>query len=152
MHAILHSYISNTHTHTLTHMHALTHTCMYLHTHTQTAIGNYGTALECYLHAGAISSQFFETEVPTSTWTQTVYRRIIKCCTKLGYNTHAAIFSQFLQPVDYELAFEILNSSISTTVESLFAHFWDMTIIEYLICILKKITVVIIFTPPSPTF
>lgn len=106
------------------------------HTALSAAIGKYGIALESYLQAGSISSQFFETEVPSSLWTQTVYKRMIKCCMKLAYSTHAAIFCQFLQPVDYELAFEILKSNVNTAVESLFAHFWDMTIIEFLICIL----------------
>ena len=100
-----------------------------------TAIGDYGAAMENYLQSGAISSYFFESDIPSQTWTPAVYHRMINCCGKLGYHTHAAILCQFLQPVDYELAFEILKNNVESTVDSLFIHFWDMTIIEYLICI-----------------
>ena len=100
------------------------------------AIGDYGAAIENYLQSGAISSDFFESDIPSQTWTPAVYHRMINCCGKLGYHTHAAILCQFLQPVDYELAFGILKNNVESTVDSLFIHFWDMTIIEYLICIL----------------
>ena len=92
--------------------------------------------MENYLQSGAISSDFFESDIPPQTWTTAVYRRMISCCEKLGYHTHAAILCQFLHPVDYELAFGILKNNVESTVDSLFVHFWDMTIIEYLICIL----------------
>ena len=103
------------------------------------AIGDYGAAIENYLQSGAISSDFFESDIPSQTWTPAVYHRMINCCGKLGYHTHAAILCQFLQPVDYELAFGILKNNVESTVDSLFVHFWDMTIIEYLICILSNI-------------
>ena len=101
------------------------------------AIGDYGAAMENYLQSGAISSEFFESDVPPQTWTPAVYHCMISCCEKLNYHTHAAILCQFLQPVDYELAFGILKNNVESTVDSLFVHFWDMTIIEYLICILN---------------
>ena len=92
--------------------------------------------MQSYLQSGAISSNYFESDVPSP---PTVYHRMISCCGKLGYHTHAAILCQFLQPVDYELAFGILKNNVESTVDSLFIHFWDMTIIEYLVCILPYI-------------
>ena len=86
---------------------------------------------------------FFESDIPPQTWTPAVYCRIISCCEKLGYHTHAAILCQFLQPVDYELAFGILKNNVESMVDSLFVHFWGMTIIEYLICILTAIHTVL---------
>ena len=110
-------------------------------THTA-AIGDYGAAMENYLQSGAISSNFFESDIPGQTWTPAVYHHMINCCGKLGYHTHAAILCQFLQPVNYELAFGILKNNVESTVDSLFVHFWDMTIIEYLICILLLFTLI----------
>jgi hypothetical protein len=72
---------------------------------------------------------------------------MLSCCEKLGYHTHAAILCQFLQPVDYELAFGILKNNVESTVDSLFVHFWDMTIIEYLICILNELLLASQFSP-----
>ena len=105
--------------------------------------------MENYLQSSAISSDFFESDIPPQTWTAAVYRRMISCCEKLGYHTHAAILCQFLHPVDYELAFGIFKNNVESTVDSLFVHFWDMTIIEYLICILVHCSV--ISPPPSPS-
>ena len=73
----------------------------------------------------------------------------------------AVLFCQLLVPVDYELAFSLLSNHsrcpilvsfytlyisntiytvfpYSSMVESYFSYFWDMVVIEYLICILTK--------------
>ena len=106
--------------------------------------------MENYLQSGTISSNFFESDIPPQTWTPAVYRRMLSCCEKLGYHTHAAILCQFLQPVDYELAFGILKNNVESTVDSLFIHFWDMTIIEYLICILNAVPLTSLLTSLRP--
>lgn len=102
------------------------------------ATGKYGAALGYYLESGMVPSKYFEDEVPAEIWTQQVYRRMIKCCSHLGYYTHVVILSQFLKPVDYELAFTTLRNHSSNTIESLYVHLWDMSIIEYIIYIHSK--------------
>ena len=76
----------------------------------------------------------------------------------------AVLLCQLLVPVDYELAFSLLSThsrldrysvsavlltshslrlslslSVSLMAESYFTYFWDMVIIEYLICILTRL-------------
>ena len=121
-----------THTHTRTQAHAHTHT----HTHTLTATGDYGAAIHNYLSAGSLISRHFQTDVPPNVWSQEVYKRLIACCSKLGYHTHALVLCQLLELVDYEFAFGMVMNTVGSMVECMFTHLWDMTIIEYLICIL----------------
>ena len=97
---------------------------------------NYGAALHNYLSAGSKVSCHYQNDVPQDTWTPDVHKRLIACCSKLGYHTHALILCQLLEPVDYEYAFNVMKSNVGALSEGLFSHLWDMTIIEYLICIL----------------
>ena len=105
------------------------------HTHT-TAKQNHGAALRNYLTAGSMVSGYFQNDVLQDIWTPDVYKRLITCCSKLGYHTHALLLCQLLDPIDYEYAFSIMKGNVGVLSESLFTHLWDMTIIEYLICIL----------------
>lgn len=102
------------------------------------ATGKYGASLLCYLKAGAVTSRYFEDNVPSDIWPVQVYRKIITCCTHLNFHTHAVLFCQLLNPVDYELAFSLLTNHSSSMMESYFMYFWDMVIIEYLIYINAK--------------
>lgn len=99
-------------------------------------MGEYGAALESYMEAAALASNHFQKEIPGTVWSQVTLHRLISCCCRLCYFTQAVVLCQLLVPVDYELAFRILKENGSHTVASMFPYFWDMTIIEYLICIL----------------
>lgn len=92
--------------------------------------------MHSYLLAGSLTSNHFETDVPSDVWSQDVFKRLIACSSKLGYHSHALILCQLPEPVDYESTFGMLRSTVISLVESMFTHLWDMTIIEYLICIL----------------
>ena len=82
-------------------------------------------------------------------------------CVLYTCKPQAVLFCQLLVPVDYELAFSLLSNHsrcpilvsfytlyisntiytvfpYSSMVESYFSYFWDMVVIEYLICILTK--------------
>ena len=101
------------------------------------ALCEYGAALEGYMEAAALSTSHFHDPVPEEVWPANILRRLINCCQRLNYHTQAAILCQLLQPVDYDLAFRILRENATTLLENMFGYFWDMTIIEYLICILQ---------------
>ena len=87
------------------------------------------------MEAAALATNHFHREIPEGVWSQAILRRLISCCCKFSYFTQAAILCQLLHPVDYELAFSILRENCHATMDSFFPYFWDMTIIEYLICI-----------------
>jgi hypothetical protein len=90
------------------------------------------------MEAAALASDHFHRDIPATVWSQVTLRRLIACCCRLRYFTQAVVLCQLLQPVDYEHTFSILRENASETVASMFPYLWDMTIIEYLICILKS--------------
>lgn len=92
------------------------------------------------MEAGALTSAHFHHEVPDEVWSQPTLRQLVRCCCRLGYYTQAVLLCQLLHPVDYELAFGIMKENASHMTEGMFQYFWDMSIIEYLICILRMIS------------
>lgn len=85
-----------------------------------------------------IASDFFSQPVPRSHIDDLVYRRMIKSCAHLQCYTQAAVLCQFLEEVDYSLAFKMAASDqkSSTSADAMDAYYhciWDTTILEYLI-------------------
>ncbi|KAG9478780.1 hypothetical protein GDO78_012440 [Eleutherodactylus coqui] len=73
------------------------------------ASNQYSAALNYYLQAGAVSSDFFTKQVPPDVYTDQVIKRMIKCCSLLNCHTQVAILCQFLREVDYKTAFKALQ-------------------------------------------
>ncbi|KAG8133795.1 hypothetical protein E2320_011546 [Naja naja] len=66
-----------------------------------------------------------------------VIKRMIKCCSLLNCHTQVAILCQFLREVDYKTAFKALQEQNShDAMDSYYDYIWDITILEYLTCIL----------------
>ncbi|MEE6463501.1 hypothetical protein FKM82_005937 [Ascaphus truei] len=73
------------------------------------ASNQYSAALNYYLQAGAVCSDFFTKQVPPDVYTDQVIKRMIKCCSLLNCHTQVAILCQFLREVDYKTAFKSLQ-------------------------------------------
>uniref|UniRef100_A0A669DFA9 Integrator complex subunit 8 n=1 Tax=Oreochromis niloticus TaxID=8128 RepID=A0A669DFA9_ORENI len=69
----------------------------------------YSAALNLYLQAGAVCSDFFTKAVPPDIYTDQVLKRMIKCCSMLNCHTQVAVLCQFLREVDYMTAFKALQ-------------------------------------------
>ncbi|KTF81664.1 hypothetical protein cypCar_00042118 [Cyprinus carpio] len=64
---------------------------------------------------------------------------MIKCCSLLNCHTQVAVLCQFLREVDYMTAFKALQEQNShDSMDSFYDYIWDVTILEYLTCILFK--------------
>ncbi|XP_015474391.1 integrator complex subunit 8 isoform X1 [Parus major] len=101
------------------------------------ATNQYSAALHYYLQAGAVCSDFFNKMVPPDVYTDQVIKRMIKCCSLLNCHTQVAILCQFLREVDYKTAFKALQEQNShDAMDSYYEYIWDVTILEYLTCIL----------------
>ncbi|XP_046812831.1 integrator complex subunit 8 isoform X2 [Vespa crabro] len=101
-------------------------------------LGYYESAMKYYLEAIMVASDFFSQPIPRAQIDDLVYRRMIKCCAHLQCYTQAAILCQFLEEVDYSLAFKMAGSDQKscTTADAMDAYYhciWDTTILEYLI-------------------
>ncbi|KAK2577342.1 hypothetical protein KPH14_003465 [Odynerus spinipes] len=101
-------------------------------------LGYYESAMKYYLEAIMVASDFFSQPIPRAQIDDLVYRRMIKCCAHLQCYTQAAILCQFLEEVDYSLAFKMAASDQKScaTADAMDAYYhciWDTTILEYLI-------------------
>ncbi|XP_063780202.1 integrator complex subunit 8 isoform X2 [Pseudophryne corroboree] len=97
------------------------------------ATNQYSAALNYYLQAGAVTSDFFTKQVPPDVYTDQVIERMIKCCSLLNCHTQVAILCQFLREVDYKTAFKALQEQNShDAMDSYYEYIWDVTILEYL--------------------
>uniref|UniRef100_A0A3Q3R083 INTS8 TPR repeats domain-containing protein n=1 Tax=Monopterus albus TaxID=43700 RepID=A0A3Q3R083_MONAL len=82
----------------------------------------YSAALNFYLQAGAVCSDFFTKAVPPDVYTDQV-----------------AILCQFLREVDYMTVFKALQEQNShDAMDSFYDYIWDVTILEYLTYIHHK--------------
>ncbi|XP_063307296.1 integrator complex subunit 8 [Pelobates fuscus] len=97
------------------------------------ASNQYSAALNYYLQAGAVCSDFFTKQVPPEVYTDQVIKRMIKCCSLLNCHTQVAILCQFLREIDYKTAFKALQEQNShDAMDSYYEYIWDVTILEYL--------------------
>ncbi|XP_015607164.1 integrator complex subunit 8 [Cephus cinctus] len=98
----------------------------------------YESAMKYYLEAIMVSSDLFSQPVPRTQIDDLVYRRMIKCCAHLQCYTQAAVLCQFLEEVDYSLAFKMAASDQKScapadAMDAYYHCVWDTTILEYLI-------------------
>ncbi|XP_031730742.1 integrator complex subunit 8 isoform X3 [Anarrhichthys ocellatus] len=93
----------------------------------------YSAALNLYLQAGAVCSDFFTKAVPPDVYSDQVLKRMIKCCSMMNCHTQVAVLCQFLREVDYMTAFKALQEQNShDAMDSFYDYIWDVTILEYL--------------------
>ncbi|KAG8441765.1 hypothetical protein GDO86_010805 [Hymenochirus boettgeri] len=97
------------------------------------ATNQYSAALNYYIQAGAVCSDFFTKQVLPEVYTDQVIKRMIKCCSMLNCHTQVAILCQFLREIDYKTAFKALQEQNShDAMDSYYEYIWDVTILEYL--------------------
>ncbi|XP_011300437.1 integrator complex subunit 8 [Fopius arisanus] len=104
-------------------------------------LGYYESAIKYYLEAIMVSSDLFSQQVPRPL--QSVYWRMIKCCAHLQCYTQATVLCQFLEDVNYSLAFAMASSDQKScaTADAMDAYYhciWDVTILEFLIHLHSK--------------
>ncbi|XP_012271217.1 integrator complex subunit 8 isoform X2 [Orussus abietinus] len=102
------------------------------------ALGYYESAMKYYLEATMVASDLFSQPVPRNLIDDLVYRRMIKCCAHLLCYTQAVVLCQFLEEVDYSLAFKMAagdqkNCAPADAMDAYYYCIWDTTILEYLI-------------------
>ncbi|KAL0124939.1 hypothetical protein PUN28_006658 [Cardiocondyla obscurior] len=98
----------------------------------------YESAMRYYLDAIMVASDLFSQPIPRAQIDDLVYRRMIKCCAHLQCYTQAAVLCQFLEEVDYSLAFKMAASdqkscAVADAMDAYYHCIWDTTILEYLV-------------------
>ncbi|XP_076765909.1 integrator complex subunit 8 isoform X2 [Xylocopa sonorina] len=105
--------------------------------------GYYESAMKYYLEAIMVASDLFSQPIPRLQIDDLVYRRMIKCCAHLQCYTQAAVLCQFLEEVDYTLAFKMAASdqkscASADAMDAYYHCIWDTTLLEYLIYLHTK--------------
>ncbi|XP_031784985.1 integrator complex subunit 8 isoform X1 [Nasonia vitripennis] len=100
-------------------------------------LGYYESAMKYYLEAIIVATDLFTLKIQGQL-DDLVYRRMIKCCAHLQCNTQAVVLCQFLDEVDYALAFKMAgneqkNAAPNDAMDAYYHCIWDTTILEYLI-------------------
>ncbi|KAH0567519.1 integrator complex subunit 8 [Cotesia glomerata] len=101
----------------------------------------YESAMKYYLEAIMVESNLFSQRVPGHL--QPMYWRMIKSCAHLQCYTQATVLCQFLEEINYSLAFKMASSDqkscASTDAMDAYYHcIWDTTILEFLIHLHSK--------------
>ncbi|KAM7448754.1 Integrator complex subunit 8 [Porites harrisoni] len=97
--------------------------------------GNYSSALQYYLEAGAVSSSFFNLPVPANVWDDQVYKKMVTCCSAMKAHIQAALLCQCMEVKDYTTAFKALQQAANSSSDAMdfyYGFFWDVTMLEYL--------------------
>ncbi|KAK0179235.1 hypothetical protein PV327_008044 [Microctonus hyperodae] len=103
-------------------------------------LGHHGSAMKYYLQAIIVANELFSQPVRPL---QSVYWRMIKCCAHLQCYTQATVLCQFLEEVNYSLAFKMASSeqkncASADAMDAYYHCIWDTTILEYLIHLHSK--------------
>lgn len=98
--------------------------------------------MKYYIETLIIATDFFNQPPCKPHIDDHIFRRMIKCCTQLNCHTQAAILCQFLDDIDYALAFKCLGENKSNNCNDAFDAYynciWDTTILEYLVFLHNK--------------
>ncbi|XP_037037569.1 integrator complex subunit 8 [Bradysia coprophila] len=100
---------------------------------------NNEAAMACYTNVLITGSEYCTLPLQRPVIDDHIVKRMIKCCLNLGCNMQAAILCQFLEDVDYVLAFKSLSEksnravSFSDAMDAYYDCIWDPTLLEFII-------------------
>lgn len=110
---------------------------------------NFEVAMACYVNAIMTGSEYCTLNLQRQI-DDYIIRRMIKCSTNLGCSIQAAILCQFLEEIDYGLAFKTFtersafkaanekSSHFFDAMDSYFNCIWDPTLLEFIVNLLNK--------------
>ncbi|KAK8407265.1 hypothetical protein O3P69_002074 [Scylla paramamosain] len=96
----------------------------------------YHNALAGYLTAVFVATDFLRNDngVDQSVLTDSIIRRMIRCCMNLNCYTQATILCQFLENIDYCTALRCLQErSAVDAMDAYYCCLWDVSLIEFII-------------------
>lgn len=111
---------------------------------------NNEVAMACYINAIMVGSEYCTMNLQRQI-DDYIIRRMIKCSTNLGCCMQAAILCQFLEEIDYSLAFKTFTDrsaafkavtekslNFSDAMDSYFNCIWDPTLLEFMVNLQTK--------------
>ncbi|XP_059608523.1 integrator complex subunit 8 [Phlebotomus argentipes] len=98
--------------------------------------GDNEAAIKGYVNALISGTEYCTLHLQKPLIDDAVVRRMIKCSTNLGCHMQATVLCQFLDDVDYGLAFKCISeksASFTDAIDTYYSCIWDVTILEFII-------------------
>lgn len=97
--------------------------------------GNYEAAMRQYVSALIICTDYCTSPIQKQLIDDYTIKRMIKCSNQLGCYIQAAVLCQYLDEIDYGLAFKNISEKATNFADATDAFYnciWDSTILEYI--------------------
>jgi len=98
--------------------------------------GNNEAAMKFYAQSLIIGTEYCLMPIQRPIVDEGVIKKMIKCSSNLGCYLQAAVLCQFMEEIDYSLAFKCLQEKTSNFQDAMDAYYsliWDSTLLEYII-------------------
>lgn len=100
------------------------------------ANGNNETAMKFYVNSVINNTEYCTMHLTRPLIDDQLIRRMIKCSSNLGCHLQAAVFCQFVDEIDYSLAFKCLSersANYSDAMDAYYSCIWDVTLLEFIV-------------------
>lgn len=103
--------------------------------------GNNEAAMKYYVQSLVISTEYCSLPIQRPLVDDFLIKKMIKCSSNLGCFLQSAVLCQFMEEIDYVLAFKCLQektSNFQDAMDSYYSLIWDTTLLEYIIHLHSK--------------
>lgn len=103
--------------------------------------GNNEAAMKYYVQSLIISTEYCSLPIQRPLVDDFLIKKMIKCSSNLGCFLQSAVLCQFMEEIDYGLAFKCLQektSNFQDAMDSYYSLIWDTTLLEYIIHLHSK--------------
>jgi integrator complex subunit 8 len=103
--------------------------------------GNNEAAMKYYVQSLIIATEYCSLPIQRPLIDESIIKKMIKCSSNLGCFLQAAVLCQFMEEIDYTLAFKCLQektSNFQDAMDSYYSLIWDTTLLEYIIHLHSK--------------
>lgn len=98
--------------------------------------GSNESAMKYYVQSIVIATEYCSLPMQRPLIDENIIRKMIKCSSNLGCFLQSAVLCQFIEEIDYTMAFKCLQEkagNFQDAMDSYYSLIWDSTLLEYII-------------------
>lgn len=98
--------------------------------------GNNEAAMKFYVQSIIIATEYCSLPIQRPLVDENIVRKLIRCSSNLGCYLQTAVLCQFLEEIDYTMAFKCLqekSGNFQDAMDSYYSLIWDSTLLEFII-------------------
>lgn len=98
--------------------------------------GNNEAAMKYYVQSIVIATEYCSLPIQRPLIDENIIKKMIKCSSNLGCFLQSAVLCQFMEEIDYTMAFKCLQEKAGNFQDAMDAYYsliWDSTLLEYII-------------------